>query len=59
MFNGQPTEASEPMSDYRSSLVNLARQRQADRQIEFWLRAFVAFIFALTVITLYYVVRHN
>jgi len=59
VFNGQPTEASEPMSDYRSSLVNLARQRQADRQIEFWLRAFVAFIFALTVITLYYVVRHN
>ena len=59
MFNGQTTEASEPMSDYRSSLVDLARQRQADRQIEFWLRAFVAFIFALTVITLYYVVRHN
>jgi len=59
VFNGQTTEASEPMSDYRSSLVDLARQRQADRQIEFWLRAFVAFIFALTVITLYYVVRHN
>jgi hypothetical protein len=59
VFNGQPTEASEPMSDYRSSLVDLARQRQADRQIEFWVRAFVAFIFALTVITLYYVVRHN
>ena len=59
MFNGQTTEASEPMSDYRSSLVDLARQRQADRQIEFWVRAFVAFIFALTVITLYYVVRHN
>ena len=59
MFNGQPTEASEPMSDYRSSLVDLARQRQADRQIEFWLRAFVAFILALAMVTLYYVVRHN
>jgi hypothetical protein len=59
VFNGQPTEASEPMSDYRSSLVNLARQRQADRQIEFWVRAFVAFMLAFTLVALYYLVRHN
>ena len=45
-------ETSGPMSD-------IAKQRQADRRIEFWLRAFVAFILALAVVTLYYVVRHN
>ena len=47
------------MSDYRPSVVDIAKQRHADRLIEFWLRAFVAFILALAVVTLYYVVRHN
>jgi len=37
----------------------MAKQRHADRLIEFWLRAFVAFILALAVVTLYYLVRHN
>ena len=52
MFINQAAETSGPMSD-------IAKQRQADRRIEFWLRAFVAFILALAVVTLYYVVRHN
>ena len=47
------------MSDYRPSVLDIAKQRRADRLIEFWLRAFVAFILALAVVTLYYVVRHN
>jgi hypothetical protein len=35
------------------------KQRQADRRIEFWLRAFVAFMLAFTLVALYYLVRHN
>ena len=59
MFNNLLAEASGPMSDYRPSVVDTAKQRHADRLIEFWLRAFVAFILALAVVTLYYLVRHN
>jgi hypothetical protein len=46
------------MSDDRAS-VGIARQRQADRLIEFWLRAFFAFILAFALVALYYVARHN
>ena len=59
MLNNQLAEASGPMSDYRPSVVDVTKQRHADRLIEFWLRAFVAFILALAMVTLYYVVRHN
>ena len=47
------------MSDYRPSVVDIAKRQHGDRLIEFWLRAFFAFILALAVVTLYYVVRHN
>jgi len=59
VFINQLAEASRPMSDCRPSVVDIAKQRHADRLIEFWLRAFVAFILALAVVTLYYLVRHN
>ena len=52
MFNNQAAETSRPMSD-------IAKQRQADRRIEFWLRAFIAFMLAFTLVVLYYVLRHN
>lgn len=43
------------MSDDRPFVADLAKQRR----IEFWLRVFVAFMLAFTVVALYYVVRHN
>ena len=43
------------MSDDRPSVVDIAKQRQADRL----LRAFVAFMLASAMVALYYVVRHN
>ena len=43
------------MSDDRPSVVDTAQQQQADRL----LRAFVAFMLAFAIVTLYYVVRHN
>ena len=52
MFINQAAETSGPMSD-------IAKQRQADRRIEFWLRAFFAFMLAFAMVALYYVVRHN
>ena len=41
------------MSDYRPSVVDIAKRQHGDRLIEFWLRAFFAFILALAVVTLY------
>jgi hypothetical protein len=38
-------KSSEPMSDDRRVVVDITK-RQADRLIEFWLRALVAFILA-------------
>jgi len=47
------------MSDDRASFVDTAKQRQADRLIEFWLRAFFALILAVALIALYFVVHHK
>ena len=52
MFNNQAAETGGSMSD-------IAKQRQADRRIEFWLRAFIAFMLAFTLVVLYYILRHN
>ena len=59
MFNNQLDRAERANERLSPSVVDTAKHRHADRLIEFWLRAFVAFILALAVVTLYYVVRHN
>jgi len=47
------------MSDDRAFFVDTAKQQQADRLIEFWLRAFFALVLAIALVALYYVVHHK
>jgi hypothetical protein len=54
-----PGKVCAPMSDDRASFVDTAKQRHADRLIEFWLRALFALILAFALIALYYVVHHK
>jgi hypothetical protein len=49
-FSNQPAEASGPMSNDHASFADVAKQRQADHRIEFWLHVFFAFILALALV---------